>query len=91
MTEDQKKLAKNEILKRAPNYKCPVCGNRHFQLTDGYLVDVLQVNDTSHAISGEAIPSVGMICNNCGLISQHALGILGLLSNPSKKAADESK
>ena len=34
-----------------------------------------------------AIPTIAIVCNNCGYISQHALGALGLL--PPKATAQE--
>ena len=30
-------------------------------------------------LGGPSIPSIPIICNRCGFISSHALGILGLL------------
>lgn len=58
---------------------CPRCGQNKFTLADGYLNSPLQQNLNGITIGGPSIPSVAVVCTNCGYISQHALGVLGLL------------
>lgn len=80
---DQEK--KVEII-RALNEKhvqlpCPRCGNSSFTLIDGYFNEMIQPNVNTLNIGGPSIPSIVTACNNCGYLSQHALGALGLLPN----------
>ena len=64
--------------------KCPMCGNNSFALADGYFLNVIQDNFNGFEIGGHAIPAIPIICDNCGFISMHALGTLGLLP-PNKE------
>lgn len=56
--------------------KCPMCGNKHFIIADGYFNTMMQDRLNGIVLGG---PSIPIICNRCGFISSHALGILGLL------------
>ncbi len=59
---------------------CSRCGRRGFTLLDGYFNQSFQAQlNSSIIIGGPTIPSVAVICNNCGFISHHAIGALGLL------------
>lgn len=57
---------------------CPLS----FSLIDGYITDSVQ-NEFSNQVIGSktTLPSVALVCNNCGFISQHSIGILGLLNS----------
>jgi len=58
---------------------CPRCGHEHFDVMDGYFSDAVQhTEDGTLVNAGYCIPTVVVICMNCGHISQHALGVLGL-------------
>lgn len=59
--------------------KCPMCGNTHFIIADGYFNNFIQDDLNDIKLGGPSIPSISIICSNCGFISQHALGFLGLL------------
>lgn len=59
--------------------KCPMCGNAHFAIADAYLVNLLQPDLKAISLGGPSIPAAAIICTNCGFISQHAIGVLGLL------------
>ena len=59
--------------------KCPMCQNSNFVIADAYIRNELQENLNSVNLGGPAIPTVAIICSNCGFISQHAIGMLGLL------------
>lgn len=69
-----------QILKeKGVTLTCPRCGNKAFTLQDGYVHHALTNNINTVAFGGNTIPSVITVCNNCGFISLHALGALGLL------------
>ncbi len=61
--------------------KCPMCGDHQFTLTDAYLNHTLQNDLTSFSLGGQSIPTIGIVCTNCGFLSQHVLGIIGSLPN----------
>ena len=74
--------------------KCPMCGNKHFIIADGYFNSIMQDSLNSLALGSPSIPSIPIICKRCGFISSHALGILGLLpkqTEESQKGGENGK
>ena len=59
-----------------------MCGNSNFALTEAYFTHVLQENLGNINIAGKSVPCMSIICTDCGFISMHALGALGLLPGP---------
>jgi len=57
---------------------CPMCGNKEFTIADGYTIQTLQDRIGTIQLGGPSIPCVTIICKNCGFVSQHAIGALGL-------------
>jgi len=59
---------------------CPRCSGRNWSI-EGFLNQSLQqpMLWQGMVIGGPSIPSAVVVCTNCGFISQHALGSLGLL------------
>ena len=75
-----------EILKeKNVNLPCPRCSGRNWSI-EGFFNQPLQqpIFWQGLAIGGPSIPSVVVICKNCGYISQHALGALDLLPKQHK-------
>lgn len=87
MKPEEKEKIINALEDRFAKLPCPRCGNQQFSLADGYFSQPLQENLGGIVLGGPAIPSVVVVCNKCGFISQHALGALGLLpiQNESQK------
>jgi hypothetical protein len=57
-----------------------MCGHNKFVLADGFFNNSVQTNfEAALVLGGPSIPTIALICSNCGFISQHALGVLGLL------------
>jgi len=56
-----------------------MCGHNHFTAADAYFLNMLVTDLKVVPLGGPAVPAMSLICLNCGFISQHALGILGLL------------
>lgn len=76
--EKQKEII--EILnKKLGDSPCPMCGNKNFSFVDGYIRNSVQDDTQSLIIGGKNIPTVAIVCQNCGFVSQHAIGMLGLL------------
>lgn len=94
MLEDDKKkeligVLSGRLNKYGKGTKCPMCGHSHFTIADAYLLNILQPDLKSVTLGGPSIPSLAIVCTNCGFISQHSLGVLGLL--PRDEATDEPK
>jgi len=58
---------------------CHRCGKEEFTVVDQYSDIKIQKELGKFIIGGSSIPSVITICKNCGAITQHALGALGML------------
>src|SRR4029077_9083265 len=82
-TDKQKNEIVSRLTERLQKYglppKCPMCGNQNFAIADAYFLNLLQPDLKSISLGGPTIPSIAIVCTNCGLISQHALGSLDLL------------
>lgn len=87
---DQK--TKDEIARRitekGATLPCPRCGKREFIVIDGYFNQTVQEQFQGLVIGGPTVPSAVIACANCGFMSQHALGALGLLPEPAKEKGD---
>jgi hypothetical protein len=80
LTESDKQEIIDRIRQRAPSIRCPMCQQNSFSLVDGYFRSTLQKTINSLTLDGPGVPSAAIICSTCGFISQHALGVLGLLN-----------
>jgi hypothetical protein len=79
---------KNELIKRGGLLPCPRCGKKNFSIiNEGLIIHPLQKEDKYLVLSGRSIPVVAVICTNCGFISEHALGTLGLLNDDTTSAS----
>lgn len=59
---------------------CHRCNHNQFSLLDGYSSLGLQDNlGSGLVIGGPSVPVALVACNNCGAITSHAVGALGLL------------
>lgn len=91
MIDEDKKAEITEILtERGAVKPCPRCDNEQFALADGYFNQVIQKDLEGMSLGGPSIPSVAVVCTNCGYISQHALGVLGLLPSESTEEEEEN-
>lgn len=85
MTEEQKKRVIETLNSRGIGKVCPMCGQKGFSVAEGYLTDML-TDDYRLETGYRRIPSILLICNNCGFMSRHALGTLGLMDNFKKNS-----
>ena len=81
LDSEQKKEIVAALKERGALQACPRCGNEGFALADGYFNELLQTEPADLKFDVSSVPSVIVICRNCGFMSQHALGILGFLEN----------
>ena len=85
MSKEEKEKIAQILNGRIVNLKCPMCGNQHFIIADGYFNHFMQDNLSGVSIGGPSIPVIPIVCSNCGFVSQHAIGILGLLPENQNK------
>ena len=82
MISQEKKLEIKRILDvKLGAVTCQMCHQDSFIIADGYLNNKIQDNLDGFEIGGPTLPTVSIICTKCGFVSQHALGVLGLLPN----------
>lgn len=75
-----KKNLENKIKAKGRSLLCPICGNNGFILADGFGNETLQDSvATGLIIGGPAIPTVIVICNNCGHMMKFSAGVLELI------------
>ena len=75
---------------RGVRLPCPRCGNNKFTVLDGYAQYMIQPEITGGlVIGGPTVPVALVACENCGAITPHALGALGLLPAESKEAKSD--
>lgn len=89
LNNDQKKIIAEALTKRKLGMICPMCQNKSFIMADGYFNNNMQTDFSSFSIGGPAIPTIAIICSNCGFVSQHALGVLNLLPKEENTKKDE--
>ena len=87
LSESIKQKIVEKLKEKGASLPCPRCGNNSFTLLDGYFNQAIQTNFKGMVIGGPSVPTIGVACTNCGHISQHALGALGLL--PEKESNSE--
>jgi len=85
ISEEQKQKIIAALKERGATLPCPRCGNQAFTLLDGYFNQTIQTKLSGMVIGGPSVPSVVVGCDRCGLLSQHALGTLGLLPAKGEK------
>jgi hypothetical protein len=82
LSNEQKKQIAEVLNKKLPNVSCPMCKNKNFVMAEGLFNNYLSSDpEREQSIGGPSVPTVAIICDNCGFTSQHALGILDLLKD----------
>lgn len=89
MEEEKKRQIANALGKRIGNIVCPICHQSKYTLLDGYFVDVIQDKYQSIQLGGRILPSVMLVCNNCGHLESFSLGVLGLMESEEKNEGKE--
>ncbi len=77
---DINKETKKEIVElfeeKGANSPCPMCRNKSWELADGYFKYTFQIDQETTVSKGDSMAIIGMICKNCGFISEHSLDVL---------------
>lgn len=79
--QEEKVKIVDTLKKRGVPRACPMCASNQWTISDGFLAPPIQFDLRNMVFGGQSIPSVALICTNCGFMSNHALGVLGLLPN----------
>ena len=84
MPIDRDKVARI-LTERGATKACARCGHTNFTVLESYSYLTLQ-DDLSQGliIGGPSVPLALIACSNCGALTPHALGALGLLEQPEK-------
>jgi hypothetical protein len=85
LTKEKKEEIIRTLSERGVKGLCPMCGNNHFVVADGYFNTAIQNDFKTLNLGGPSIPTISIICSRCGFVSQHALGVLGLLPKLEEK------
>lgn len=84
LSEDEKRKIVEALGQKVPQLKCPMCTHNKFSLAEGYFNNFIQ-DLKNISLGGPSIPTAAIICENCGFVSQHALGALKLLPKEETK------
>ena len=85
LTSAEKDEIIRKLRERGVSGGCPMCKGTSFAIADGFFNHSVHGELSSgFIVGGPSIPTIAVICTNCGFTSQHALGVLGLLKNPEE-------
>ena len=86
LSETEKKKIIDKLTEKGVKTICPMCGNNHFIIADGYFNNPMQSGFQGGVVlGGPSIPTIAIVCGSCGFTSQHAIGVLGLLPQNQQK------
>ena len=74
-SEEVKQEITDALQKKKATQACARCGGTDFAVLEGFTINSIQ-SDSDQISESSRIPSAGVVCNKCGNLSFHALGIL---------------
>lgn len=81
LTKSQQLLIMKALAEKGAIKECYRCGNTHHTVHNALTMMQTQVEPFSFVMGGPIIPSAIVFCSKCGLLSTHALAVLGLLEH----------
>lgn len=84
-SSEQREKVINSLKEHGVRNPCPRCGNKSFIIAEGYFNRSIQSDLKGFRLGGKTIPTVVTVCDKCGYISEHSLGVLGLLETQEKE------
>ena len=84
MPEEVKLKIQKTLEERGAMLPCPRCGNNRFILADGLIAPPIQTSLSNFVLGGRTIPAATVVCTQCGYLSLHAVGVLGVLEELKK-------
>ncbi len=85
LTEEMKRQIANALAMRIGTIVCPICHQSKYTLLDGFFVDAIQDHYQGMQLGGRMLPSVMLVCNNCGHLESFSLGALGLMQSEKRE------
>lgn len=79
MNELEKQKIIDTIKQKGATNNCPRCNQKDFTLLEGYFIPEIIPTIPVFFPTSASVRSIVIVCNNCGYMSQHAMGILELL------------
>ena len=70
---------------RGVNPTCPMCNSRNFQISSGYNMHLVQDHVHGLVLGTPSIPTISIICSQCGYIASFAIAMLGYDPNTGDK------
>ncbi len=89
MDKKTKQKIAEEIEKRNAATPCPRCHGNKFTIMDNFGKTTLNPDLKGYKLGGPFVPFIILICNNCGFMSQHAVGVLGLSNKSGEEGENE--
>lgn len=81
LTSAQRARIVEVLTERGVTKACPMCGqSAGRQVVDGYATTGLHADPTGITLGGRILPTVQIVCKNCGFVSLFSLGRLGLMN-----------
>jgi transcription elongation factor Elf1 len=87
--EKQSEIVQSLNAKLPGGLKCPVCEAKQFSLVDGYFAHDIQPNLENRRMGGINVPTVPVVCSNCGYIMEFAAA--RLIDLPKKDDSGDNK
>lgn len=81
----------DELGKRGATNPCARCGHQSFAIERNFITLQVQNSLKTLSIGGTTIPAAVVVCKNCGAITLHAFGVLGLLPQSDGSCQEPQK
>ncbi len=86
MAQDRRQLIIDALKGKGVDRGCPRCGHLHFSVVAETLIPIQSDPDAVGTGDLSSVPAVIVACSNCGFLTQHALGALGLFPEEVARA-----
>ncbi len=87
---DRKEIT-DKLIEKGASQPCHRCGHKSFSVIDGFSTYYLTDEYGKAVLGGLNVPVITAACNNCGAITQHAVGALIEIEKPTKEERKEAK
>ena len=86
LSQEERNRIVRALNERGANRPCPRCNNNSFSMVPGYFTHFIQQDTTNINLGGPSVPTVVVVCDRCGWLAEHALGVIGLMPPPASPA-----
>jgi hypothetical protein len=77
LTDRQKETIQSSLQSKIRG-NCPMCNSSNWSLENQVVATTATSLGGGMAMGGPYIPMVQLVCTNCGFVSHHAVGALGI-------------